>query len=133
MLSVDEKEYHGTAQVLAGFFSYHKNSSIRNIVHSCGWKLPVVTTNQVETYISRLKNKATKDYYGLTSSHFKEGGTTVIFYVTKYINFCFHWIQFGVPTDDTIGVASLGYKGSGKAVTHPNSFRIITVSAFLGN
>ena len=107
-------------------------SSIRDIVRSRGWKLPVVTTDQVETYINRLNNKPTKDYYGLTSNHFKKGGSIVILYVTKYINLCFQWIKFGVPTEDTVYVASLGYKGPGKPVTHPNSFRIITVSAFLG-
>ena len=50
----------------------------------------------------------------------------------KYLNLAFQHMQYGVPEEELVGIASLVYKGSKKPVTEPNSFRKITVFALLG-
>ena len=77
LLRVNEKDYHGNAQVLAGFFEFHQKgskapalsdhpndelyhhatidiASIQYIIKSRGWKLPTLSFQQTESLISRL-------------------------------------------------------------------------------
>ena len=155
LLIIDEQQFSGDAQVLSGFFEYHKTaqtapqltngesdhlyksatidiSSIQYIIRSRGWKLPSLSTTQVPDIISRLKSGKSPDYFGLTSDHVKNGGSVAILYITKYLNMTFKWMEFGVSEEELIGTASMIYKGKGKSLINPKSFRKITVCAMLG-
>ena len=107
-------------------------ASIKSILKSRGWRLPIISYEQTEQLISRLKNNSSPDFYGLTSEHIKNGGATAIFFLQKYINFSFQFIEHGVPEEDMLGTATMAHKGKGKELTDPKSFRIITVCAILG-
>ena len=97
MIKVDGVQYTGDAQVLAGFFQFHKSgssppeltqepedhlyrratvdvTSIRYIIRQRGWKLPNVSFDQTATLIARLKSNSAADFYGLTSEFIKHGG-----------------------------------------------------------
>ena len=52
--------------------------SIQYILKSRGWNLPIVSLEQTENLISKLKNSSAADFYGLTSKHIKKGGPTSI-------------------------------------------------------
>ena len=77
LINVDGKDYKGDAQVLSGFFLYHNGNSepppldcceentnyfystvnveaISYIIRQRGWKLPVLTFNQVQSLIERI-------------------------------------------------------------------------------
>ena len=106
LLIIGEQQFSGDAQVLSGFFEYHKAaqtapiltndesdhlyksatidiSSIQYIIRSRGWKLPSLSTSQVAEIISRLKSGKSPDYFGLTSDHVKNGGSEAILYITN--------------------------------------------------
>ena len=53
-------------------------------------------------------------------------------YLMKYINTSFQFIEYGVPSEELVGSASLVHKGSKKSLCDPRNFRKITVCALLG-
>ena len=61
----------------------------------------------MEELIGRLKNDSAPDFYGLTSEHVKKGGASSIYFLQKYINLCFKYIEYGVPEEDLVGVATI--------------------------
>ena len=155
MIKIGEEEFSGSGQVLAGFFQYHKASqmapeitqseedhlyrsasinmtSIRYIIKSRGWRLPTLSTNQVSDLVDRLNSGKAPDFYGLSVRHVKNAGSVAILFLTKYLNLCFQWMEFGVTEEDQVGAASLIFKRKGKSLTNPKSFRKITVCALLG-
>ena len=155
MIKVNNQLYNGDAQVLSGFFEFHKAGSvpheltqhpedhlyrratvdvvsIRYILRQRGWKLPIVTFEQTESLVSRLKSNSSADYYGLTSEYIKYGGSVSISFLTEYLNLSFQFIESGVPEEELLGRLCLIYKGNNKDLTNPKSFRPITVCALLG-
>ena len=99
LLKFGGEEYHGDAQVLAGVFKFHQQeskappltnkpedqlykqatidvASIHYILKSRGWKLPIVSTDQTEILISRLKNNSAPDYYNINAEYIKNGAVT---------------------------------------------------------
>ena len=155
MIKVDEVEYRGDNQVLAGFFEYHNNNSnpppvcksdnshtyyyatinvsaIAYIVKQRNWKLPQLSIDQVEGLIARLKNNKSPDFSGFSTTHVKKGGRAAAYFLMRYLNLSFQCIQYGVPEEELTGIASLVFKGGKKSLTNPKSFRKITVCALLG-
>ena len=123
MLTVDGDEYHGDAQVLSGFFTYHNGNSspppiqksedetmyfyasinvnaIAYIVKQRGWKLPQLSFNQVQNLIERLKTNKSPDYFGLSARHVKSGGFISAHFLMQYINTSFQYIEYGVPGEE---------------------------------
>ena len=97
MLKVNDDEFRGYAQDLAGFFSYHNGNSsppplsksnenttyfystinvdaISYLVKQRNWKLPQLYFNQMQNIVERLKNKKSPDHFGFPSKHVKNGG-----------------------------------------------------------
>ena len=62
----------------------------------------------------------------------KRGGRAAAFFLMKYLNLSFQFMQYGVPEEELTGIASLIFKGGKKLLTDPKSFRRITVCALLG-
>ena len=155
MIKVDDEEFRGDSQVLAGFFKYHSDRSsppevynsdenyayfystidvdaIAYIVKQRGWKLPQLTFNQVQSLIQRLKTNKSPDFFGFSAKHVQLGGAVAVKYLQKYLNMSFLHIQYGVPTEELVGSGSLAHKGGTKSLLEPKSFRKITVCALLG-
>ena len=152
---VDNQEYKGDAQVLSGFFEYHKNNSnpphlsksednftyfyatidvhaISYVVKQRKWKLPTLTFNQVQDLIAKLKCNKSPDIHGFSAKHVKWGGAVATHFLMKYLNLSFQSIQFGVPSQELTGEASLIHKSNKKSLIEPKNFRRITVCALLG-
>ena len=155
MIKCDDIEFRGDAQVLAGFFKYHKDKSsppevfnseenhnyyystidvdaIAYIVKQRKWKLPQLNFNQVQNLIERLKINKSPDYHGFSAKHVKCGGTVAVKYLKEYLNLSFMHIEQGVPSEELVGAGSLVHKGGKKSLHDPRSFRRITVCALLG-
>ena len=127
MLSIDEIEYRGDAQVLAGFFKYHDEKSnppavfktesnhsyfyslidvdaISYIVQQRKWKLPQLNYNQAQNLIGRLKVNKSPDYYGFSARHIKNGGSVSVNFIMKYLNLSFIYMEYVVPSEELVGV-----------------------------
>ena len=97
MIKLDDIEFRGDAQVLAGFFKYHNekssppevnysdsnhtyyNSTIdvdakAYMVKQRKRKLPQLNYNQVQNLVERLKVNKSSDFYGFSATHIKHGG-----------------------------------------------------------
>jgi hypothetical protein len=84
MIKINDEEFRGDAQVLAGFFTYHNGNSsppplcksdenttyfystinveaISYLVKQRNWKLPELSFNQMQNIIERLKNNKSPD------------------------------------------------------------------------
>ena len=156
MLSFDGKQFKGDAQVLAGFFEYHNGNTnpppvsseceddmtyyyatinveaISYIVKQRNWRLPQLSFNQVQDIISRLRSNKSPDILGFSARHVKNGGSVAVHFIMQYLNLSFQSMQYGVPSAELTGIASLIHKGQKKSLTDPKSFRKITVCALLG-
>ena len=155
MIILEDEKFYGDGQVLSGFFKYHQSSqtaptvtssdedhlyrlatidvgALSYIIQSRGWKLPSISTSQVSDLIDKLKSGKSPDYYGLSVLHVKNGGSISVLFLTKYLNLTFKYIEYGVSEEELIGTASMIFKGKGKSLTNPKSFRKITVCALLG-
>ena len=154
-LNVDGNKYQGDAQVLSGFFKYHDEKStppeifnsddnhlyfystidveaISYIVKQRKWKLPQLNYNQVQNLISRLKVNKSPDYYGFSARHIKHGGSVSVNFLKDYLNLSFKFMEYGVPSEELVGVGSLVHKAGKKSLSEPQHFRRITVCALLG-
>ena len=60
------------------------------------------------------------------------GGRPAAYFLMKYLNLSFEYIQYGVPEQELIGLASLIHKSGKKSLIDPKNFRKITVCALLG-
>ena len=112
MLKVNDVEYRGDNQVLAGFFEFHNDNSnpppvsksdesytyyyatinvsaISYIVEQRNWKLPQLDIDQVENLIARLKNNKSPDFSGFSTTHVKKGGRTAAYFLMTYLNLSF--------------------------------------------
>ena len=107
-------------------------SAIAYIVKQRNWKLPQLNLDQVENLIARLKNNKSPDFSGFSTTHVKKGGRAAAYFLMKYLNLSFQYIQHGVPEQELTGIASLIFKGGKKSLIDPKSFRKITVCALLG-
>ena len=106
-------------------------SAISYIVKQRNWKLPRLNIDQVENLISRLKNNKSPDFSGFSTTHVKMGGRAAAYFLMKYLNLSFQYIQHGVPEQELTGIASLIFKGK-KSIIDPKSFGKITVCTLLG-
>ena len=156
MLKIEETEFKGDAQVLAGFFEYHNGNAtpapvssekdedmtyyyatinveaISYIVKQRNWNLPQLSFNQVQDIISRLRANKSPDLLGFSARHVKNGGPVAVHFIMQYLNLSFKCIQYGVPAEELKGAASMIFKGNKKSLIDPKSFRKITVCALLG-
>ena len=155
MIKVNDTEYRGDAQVLAGFFTYHDGNSsppplsksdvnttyyystinveaISYLIKQRNWKLPQLNFNQMQNIIERLKSNKYPDYFGFSAKHVKNGGFVSTHFLLKYMNTSFQFIEYGVPEGELVGCASLVHKSGKKSLSEPKHFRKITVCALLG-
>ena len=140
VLTFDEKEFRGDAQVLAGFFEYHNGNSnpphvsskekddmtyyyatinveaISYIVKQRNWRLPELSFNQVQDIISRLRSSKSPDIMGFSAKHVKNGGPAAVHFLMQYLNMSFQSMQYGVPSTELTGSASMIYKGNKKII-----------------
>ena len=127
MIKVNDVEFRGDNQVLAGFFEFHNENSnppllsksdesytyyyatinvsaIAYIVKQRNLKLPNLNLNQVENLISRLKNNKSPDFAGFSTTHVKKGGRAAAYFLMKYLNLAFQHMQYGVPEEELVGI-----------------------------
>ena len=106
--------------------------AISYIVKQRNWRLPELSFNQVQDIVSRLRTSKSPDIMGFSAKHVKNGGPPAIHFLMQYLNMSFQSMQYGVPSTELTGSASMIYKGNKKSLVDPKSFRKITVSALLG-
>ena len=117
MLRVDDTDYQGDAQVLAGFFQYHNENAkpspvssespdnmtyyyainveaMSYIIKKRNWNFPNVSFNQVQDIISRLRGNKSPDLLGFTAKHVKHGGPVAVHFIMQYLNLSFKCIQW---------------------------------------
>ena len=57
--------------------------------------MPQLNLDQVENLISRLKNNKSPDFSGFSTTHVKKGGRAAAFFLMKYLNLSFQYIEHG--------------------------------------
>ena len=82
--------------------------------------------------IEKLKSNKSADYFGFSAKHVKNGSFVSTNFLMKYVNTSVQFIEYGVPSEELVGSASLAHKGSRKSLCKPQIFRKITVCALLG-
>ena len=106
--------------------------AISYIVKQRNWRIPELSFNQVQDIISRLRSNKYPGIWEFSAKHVKNGGPIAVHFIMQYLNMSFKSMQYGVPSSELTGIASMIHKGNKKPLIDPKSFRKITVCALLG-
>ena len=96
--------------------------AISYIVKQRNWHLPKLSFNQVQDIISRLRSNKSPDILGFSARHLKNGGPVAVHFIMQYLNMSFQSMQYGVPSAELTGIASMIHKGNTKSLIDPKSF-----------